>query len=128
MQIEGLISEAALLRVLAEADSPQVRNWVLAVLAVIRERFPRCDFYVLNHSNQSEYEPRIYIGIGVRRPDTASGRNALILVAKNNTAYLGFQRKGQFDEKYRTRVFTERLSAEQHTDLAEVKRWLEQLT
>ncbi|MDR8016374.1 McrB family protein [Ectopseudomonas guguanensis] len=127
MLTEGLISEAALQRVLAEADSPQVRNWVLAVLAAIRERFPRCDFYVLNHSNQSEDEPRIYIGIGVRRPDTASGRNALILVAKNNTAYLGFQRKGQFDEKYRGHVFTERLSAEHHTDLAEVKRWLEQL-
>lgn len=127
MQIEGLISEAALQRVLAEADSPQVRNWVLAVLAAIRERFPRCDFYVLNRSGQTEDEPRIYIGIGVRRPDTASGRNALILVAKNNTAYLGFQRNGQFEEKYRGRVFTERLFAEQHTDLAEVKRWLEQL-
>ena len=28
MQIEGLISEAALQRVLAEADGPQVRYWV----------------------------------------------------------------------------------------------------
>lgn len=127
MQIEGLISEAALQRVLVEADTPQVRNWVLAVLAATRERFPRCDFYVLNRSGQTEDEPRIYIGIGVRRPNTASGRNALILVAKNNTAYLGFQRNGQFEEKYRGSVFTERLFAEQHTDLAEVKRWLEQL-
>jgi len=47
MLTEGLISEAALQRVLAEADSPQVRNWVLAVLAAIRERFPRCDFMCL---------------------------------------------------------------------------------
>jgi len=127
MQTEGLISEAALQRVLAEADSPQVRNWVLAVLAAIREQFPRCDFYVLNRSSQSEDEPRIYIGVGARQPNTASGRNALILVAKNNTAYLGFQRKGQFDEKYRARVSPDRLSAKEHTDLAEVKRWLEQL-
>jgi 5-methylcytosine-specific restriction protein B len=127
MLTDGLISESALQHVLAEADSPQVRSWVLAVLAAIRERFPRCDFYVLNHSNQSEEEPRIYIGVGARQLNTASGRNALVLVAKNNTAYLGFQRKGQFDLKYRSRVFTERLSAEQHTDLAEIKRWLEQL-
>ena len=98
MLIDGLISEKALRLVTAEADTEEVRSWVLSVLRVIREQFPHCDFYVLKRKRHSEESPRVYIGIGIgmRLPTKKSGENALVLLAKNNVAYLGFQHNGQF--------------------------------
>ena len=127
MLIDGLISEKALRLVTAEADTEEVRSWVLSVLSVIREQFPYCDFYVLKRKGHSEDSPRIYIGIGVRLPAKKSGENALILMAKNNIAYLGLQHNGQFQAKYGAQTSHERMSSEQNMDMGEVRQWLEEL-
>lgn len=125
--MENLISDAALRRVLGSSDIPAIRQWVLAVLAAIRQRFPRCDFYVLNRVNPKPDESRIYIGIGARRLDTDSGRNALILLTKNNTALLTFQRNGQFAKKYPAHFDSSRVYANENGDMTEVNQWLEKL-
>lgn len=127
MQMETLISDTALRRVLGSSDIPAIRQWVLAVLAAIRQRFPRCDFYVLNRVNPKPDESRIYIGIGARRLDTDSGRNALILLTKNNTALLTFQRNGQFAKKYPAHFDSSRVYANENGDMTEVNQWLEKL-
>lgn len=127
MQMENLISDTALRRVLGSSDIPAIRQWILAVLAAIRLRFPRCDFYVLNRVNPKPDESRIYIGIGARRLDTDSGRNALILLTKNNTALLTFQRNGQFAKKYPAHFDSSRVYANENGDMTEVNQWLEKL-
>ena len=127
MQMETLISDTALRRVLGSSDIPAIRQWVLAVLAAIRQRFPRCDFYVLKRVNPKPDESRIYIGIGARRLDTDSGRNALILLTKNNTALLTFQRNGQFAKKYPAHFDSSRVYANENGDMTEVNQWLEKL-
>ncbi len=127
MLIDGLISEKALRLVTAEADSEEVRRWVLSTLKEVRKQFPHCDFYVLKRKRHSEESPRIYIGIGVRLPTKKSGENALVLLAKNNAAYLGFQHNGQFQAKYGTQISHERMSSVQNLDMGEVRQWLEEL-
>lgn len=125
MKNNGLVSDEALRVFLGNSDTPFLRQWVLAVLSAIRQRFPRCDFYVLNRVNPKPGESRIYIGIGARRPGTASGKNALILIATKKNAFLAFQHNGQFSEKYSKRLGSSRVHANHAGDLTEINRWLE---
>ena len=125
MRNDGLVSDEALRVFLGNSDTPFLRQWVLAVLSAIRQRFPRCDFYVLNRVNPKPGESRIYIGIGARRPGTASGKNALILIATKKNAFLAFQHNGQFSEKYSKRLGSSRVHANHAGGLTEINRWLE---
>lgn len=125
MKNDGLVSDEALRVFLGNSDTPFLRQWVLAVLSAIRQRFPRCDFYVLNRVNPKPGESRIYIGIGARRPGTASGKNALILIATKKNAFLAFQHNGHFSEKYSKRLGSSRVHANHAGDLTEINRWLE---
>ena len=125
MRNDGLVSDEALRVFLGNSDTPFLRQWVLAVLSAIRQRFPRCDFYVLNRVNPKPGESRIYIGIGARRPGTASGKNALILIATKKNAFLAFQHNGHFSEKYSKRLGSSRVHANHAGDLTEINRWLE---
>lgn len=125
MKNDGLVSDEALRVFLGNSDTPFLRQWVLAVLSAIRQRFPRCDFYVLNRVNPKSGESRIYIGIGARRPGTASGKNALILIATKKNAFLAFQHNGQFSEKYSKRLGSSRVHANHAGDLTEINLWLE---
>lgn len=123
MSMPNLISEQALGQFLADSDTPAVRHWVLAALGAIRERYPYCDFYVLNRTKSRG----IYIGVGRRRPGTASGKNALILIAKNQKAYLALQHNGGFAEQYLSQLSPAELVSDQNPDVADVRNWLEQL-
>jgi len=123
MSTASLISEQALAQVLADSDTQTVRQWVLAALAAIRDRYPTCDFYALNRTNNRG----IYIGVGKRKPGAASGKNALILLAKNQKAYLALQHNGMFAEQYGSQLSPTQLVSDQHPDVSDVRNWLEQL-
>jgi len=123
MSTASLISEQALAQVLADSDTQTVRQWVLAALAAIRDRYPTCDFYALNRTNNRG----IYIGVGRRKPGAASGKNALILLAKNQKAYLALQHNGMFAEQYGSQLSPTQLVSDQYPDVSDVRNWLEQL-
>ncbi len=127
MSHTAFISDVALARVLKDVSDPRVKEWLVSAMLAVREVFPQVDFYPLRKQDAVGEYNDIYVGVGVRKPSTDSGKNALIINAKNNNAYLGFQHNGGFQERYEAKVSPPRLDASTSPDVSVVKQWLEEL-
>jgi len=111
---------------LKDVKDPAVSDWVRRLAGLIRERFPKADFYPLRKRNAG-LNYGIYLGVGARRSGSDSGKNAFIVSIKQTHAKIGLQHNGQFARKYGPRLSTTRLYSHETPDLAQVGEWLSEL-
>lgn len=127
MNMNSPLGTRGLSILLKDVKDPAVSDWVRRLAGLIRQRFPKADFYPLRKRNAGLNYDNIYLGVGARRSGTDSGKNAFIVSIKQTRAKIGLQHNGQFARKYGPRLSTTHLYSQETPDLTQVGEWLREL-